>query len=199
MTGVQAPFETGAALPPLRKIMTQDLMTAFEICSTGMMERRTETVNIHTDPELARAAGLGSPIASGMMTTAYLNELLRGTFGADWIRSGHLAITFIGSLRAGDEAVACAVVKGRHEVDGATRLELEVWCENQRGEKVTVGSADLVRRPVSVLAACGGHRSNDAPRARAGAARFWLTSSSAFWGTTNRRSCRLLGPASLQT
>jgi acyl dehydratase len=141
MTGVQQQFEVGASLPPLRKVMSQDEMTAFEVCSTGMMEARAVTANIHTDPEMARAAGLGSPIASGMMTTAYLNQLLRQSFGDAWSKSGHLSIAFIGSLRSGDEAIAHAVVKGRSE-DG-TRLQLEVWCENQQGDKVTVGSADV--------------------------------------------------------
>lgn len=144
MTGVRDRFEVGAALPPVRKTMTQDAMTAFEVCSTEMMEARSNSANIHTDPELARQAGLGSPIASGMMTTAYLNQMLREAFGADWSWTGHLAVAFIGSLRSGDEAAAHGVVKGTHQETGATRLELEVWCENQRGEKVTVGSADLI-------------------------------------------------------
>jgi|RhiMethySRZTD1v2_1073278.scaffolds.fasta_scaffold1150533_1 hypothetical protein len=141
MTGVQEQFEVGASLPPLRKVMSLDEMTEFEACSAEMMNAKTLKPGIHTDREQARQAGFRSPVASGMMTVAYFNQLLRQAFGEAWTTTGHLSVALVGPLGSEDEAILGGVVKGRSE-DGA-RLEIEVWCENQRGEKVAVGSADL--------------------------------------------------------
>jgi acyl dehydratase len=135
-------YAAGVELGPLRKGLTQGQIADFEASSATMMERELLR-NIHNDPDLALESGLASPIASGMMSVSFLNQLLIGAFGGAWTRGGRLAVSFIRSLHAGDEAVARATVTSVESGNGGTRLELEVWCENQDGERVTTGTAAL--------------------------------------------------------
>lgn len=127
-------IEPGYELPPLHKgIMTQAKMNAYA--------RVEGEVSIHTDEELAKRVGLPGTIAAGMMLVDYLSEMLTDFFGAGWVQGGKIAVSFILPVRAGDEVTAKGVVREKLSEGPATRLILDVWCENQRGEKVTAGTA----------------------------------------------------------
>jgi acyl dehydratase len=135
-------YAAGVELGPLRKGLTQGQIADFEASSATMMERKLLR-NIHNDPDLALESGLTRPIASGMMSVSFLNQLLIGEFGDGWTHGGRLAVSFIRSLHAGDEAAARARVTSVRRGAEGTRLELEIWCENQDGDRVTTGTATL--------------------------------------------------------
>ena len=137
-----AAYPPGAKLAALRKRLTEQQILDFEATSATLMERDLLR-NIHNDPELARATGLARPIASGMVSVSFLNQLLRGEFGESWTHGGRLAVSFIRSLHADDEAIVQGLVQSAQSDGSQLRLELEVWCENQDGERVTTGSASL--------------------------------------------------------
>ena len=128
-------LEVGQDLPTLTKQMTLEKMS-LPIWSAGN--------RIHYDPEFARAQGLPGPIATGEMSTAYLSELLTRVFGADWIRNGRLNMKFVRSLFAGDTVSVRGRITGKTPADGGTRFDVDVWCENQRGQPVTVAEASVV-------------------------------------------------------
>jgi acyl dehydratase len=128
----------GDELAPLRKHLAEAQVIAFEDCSAALMDRPVMR-NIHNDPEQARAVGLQRPIASGMISVSFLNELLRDAFGEAWYSGGHLSVAFVSPLYAGDEAIARARVIGSEN----GRLTLDVWTENGSGTKLAVGKADL--------------------------------------------------------
>jgi acyl dehydratase len=125
-------------LEPLRKHLTVEQVNDFEDCSATLMDQPVRR-NIHNDPEQARAVGLERPIASGMISVSFLNQLLRQAFGDAWYAGGHLSVAFVSPLYAGDEAIARARVSEREE----GRLLLEVWTENSAGQKLAVGKADV--------------------------------------------------------
>jgi acyl dehydratase len=135
-------YAAGVELGPLRKALTQGQIADFEASSATMMERELLR-NIHNDPDLALESGLARPIASGMMSVSFLNQLLIDEFGEGWTHGGRLAVSFVRSLHTGDEAVTRAIVTSVESGAEGTRLELEVWCENQDGERVTTGTAAL--------------------------------------------------------
>lgn len=140
-----ADIAVGTVLPAVTKSVSAERIAAFESCSAAMMDQESHA-SIHTDVAAAQRAGLDSPIASGMMTTAYLTEMLRDCFGDLWITSGHLRVSFIGSVRAGDTVAARGLIVGPAERSAAqpqNRVSLEVWCERGDGKKVTVGTADV--------------------------------------------------------
>ena len=93
--------------------------------------------NVHTDLEFAQACGLATRVASAAMLQAYLAELMVDLFGESWLRWGRLELKFVRPVEIDDRIVAYGVVTTK-EVDGAVYLDL--WCENQRGEKVCTGT-----------------------------------------------------------
>lgn len=78
-----------------------------------------------------------------MMSAAYLSQMLTEHFGLDWVRGGQLSFTFVKPVFAGDTLTCRGRVKDRTVEGAKDNLLLEVWCENQHGEKVTVGEAAL--------------------------------------------------------
>jgi acyl dehydratase len=101
---------------------------------------------IHYDAEFAKRAGLPAPIATGVMSSAYLSEMLTNAFGIDWLRGGSMEVKFIRPIYAGDTVTARGRISGKTETSTGIRVALEIWCETQRGEPVTVGAASVVVR-----------------------------------------------------
>lgn len=99
------------------------------------------TKNIHTDEEFARSCGLSSPIASGTMFQAYLVELMIDHFGEGWLRDGGMQVAFVRAVKPGDTVTAKGTVQRQEPGAAEGRVDLQVWCENQRGEPVIVGTA----------------------------------------------------------
>jgi acyl dehydratase len=97
--------------------------------------------DIHTDEELATASGLPGAIASGTMSEAYLVGLMLDVFGDDWIRDGRMELTFIKVVQPGDVVVPRGRIEEVAPGESETRVTVAIWCENQRGEHVVVGTA----------------------------------------------------------
>ena len=99
---------------------------------------------IHHDPAFAENAGLQAPIATGVMSSAFLSEMLTKAFGIDWIRSGSIDVKFIRPIYAGDTLTMRGRITGKSETSTGVRIALDIWCETQRGKPVTVGTATVV-------------------------------------------------------
>ena len=61
----------------------------------------------------------------------------RGSFA----RAGTMSMAFIKPVYAGDRLTVHGIVKDKQPDSGATRVVVEVWVENQNGEKTAVGHA----------------------------------------------------------
>jgi acyl dehydratase len=99
---------------------------------------------IHYDAEFAEKAGLPAPIATGVMSSAFLSEMLTGAFGVEWIRGGTMDVKFIRPIYAGDTVTAHGRITAKAEAGTGVRVALNIWCDTQRGEPVTVGTASVV-------------------------------------------------------
>jgi acyl dehydratase len=99
---------------------------------------------IHYDSEFAKKAGLPAPIATGVMSSAFLSEMLTKAFGVEWIRGGAMDVKFIRPIYAGDTVTARGRITSKTETSTGRRIALDIWCETQRGEAVTVGTASVV-------------------------------------------------------
>jgi acyl dehydratase len=78
------------------------------------------------------------------MSFAYLHELLARQFGPDFRQGGHLSVTFLKPVYAGDTLTAHGVVSNKENIDHRTRLGLQVWLENQQGEKTAEGYVEVI-------------------------------------------------------
>jgi acyl dehydratase len=122
----------GAALPVLTKEITQRKIDVY----SGVKPH-----SIHTDEAWARAKGFKAPLAQAMMSTAYVSELMTRFLGPGFVKGGTMSMVFIKPVYAGDRLTVHGVVKERRAEAAGTRVVVEVWCENQDGEKTAVGTA----------------------------------------------------------
>jgi acyl dehydratase len=95
--------------------------------------------NSHSDATAARRDGLKKPLASGQNQMAFLHEMLEKNFGDGWAYGGRISVRYIHPVHAGDRIAAQGEVVEIETVDGRERLRLDVWCENQEGEKTAAG------------------------------------------------------------
>lgn len=97
---------------------------------------------IHTDVETARAVGLGGVIAHGMLSMGFLGQMLTDLAGPENVK--RLKVRFGAMVRLEDVVTCKGVVKAVTPVDGNRAVvALEIWAENQKGEKVTTGEAEV--------------------------------------------------------
>ena len=144
MTSLSA-MPVGHRLAPVTKTMSQDKIDRFESLSRALRFGQEEPPpsNIHTDAAQARRLGLAGPIASGQMSFAYLHELLARQFGNDFLWGGTLSVTFVKPVAAGDTVTAQGVVRECRAEGHRSHYTLEVWVENQRGERTAAGEAQV--------------------------------------------------------
>lgn len=128
-------LDSGSVLPELRKPPITKLQLVKYAGASGDYNL------IHTDDETARAVGLEGVIAHGMLSMAFLGEYLCWLAGPESVR--RLSVRFVEMVRPGDTLTCRARVKERTTNDAGRRLHLEVWAENQRAERVTVGEAEV--------------------------------------------------------
>jgi len=125
-------LQVGAMLSPISKHVSLEKM------SQPLMALKNP---LHYDQAFSEQNGLRAPIAAGMMSCAYLSEMLAKTFGVAWFTGSQFNTTFIQPVFAGDTVTAKGVVRKVETTPQGKRVTVEMWCENQRGEKVTVGEA----------------------------------------------------------
>ncbi|HEX9038106.1 MAG TPA: MaoC family dehydratase N-terminal domain-containing protein [Ktedonobacterales bacterium] len=133
--GKAAADPEGERIPTLTKHVTQEQINAYADVSGDHNP-------IHLDPATARAVGLDGTIAHGMLSMAFLGELLTGWLATQPARGGwvsRLRVRFQAMVSPGD-TITCDGVLGAL-TDGVQKLDL--WINNQRGERVTTGDADV--------------------------------------------------------
>jgi acyl dehydratase len=128
-------LDRGSALPDLRKPAITKLQLVKYAGASGDYNL------IHTDDETARTVGLDGVIAHGMLSMAFLGEYLCWLAGPESVR--RLSVRFNEMVRPGDTLTCRGRVKERTTRDAVVQLQLEVWAENQRAERVTIGEAEV--------------------------------------------------------
>jgi acyl dehydratase len=127
----------GEAVPPLVK----DPITKVQLVKYAGASGDYNL--IHTDLETARAAGLPGIIAHGMLSMGFLGQFLVGLVGPEGVR--RLRVRFNAVVRPGDVLTCRGTVTAVRETGRGRRMvELEVWIENQEGERVTMGEAEVI-------------------------------------------------------
>ena len=122
----------GQELPALVKEISQRQIDAY----SGVRPR-----SIHSDEAWARAKGFRAPLAQGMMSTAYVSEMMTELLGAGFVKGGSMSVSFTKPVYAGDRLTVRGVVRDKRSENGATRVVVDVWAENQHGQKTMAGTA----------------------------------------------------------
>ena len=130
-------LEVGSAIEPRVHEITQEKINIY----SRYAFHGKDTKNIHTDDEVARKAGLPRALAQGRYPVGYLSEYLFALFERGWIQGGKLDVSLVKPIFPGDTITIRGVVRDKFPEGRFTRIMLDVWLENQNGEKATVGTA----------------------------------------------------------
>jgi acyl dehydratase len=129
----------GQALSPLVKAaVTREQLSAYA-------EASGDHNPIHLNDDFARMAGLDGVIAHGMLSMGFL-----GQFVSSWMSTlearpnlARLKVRFSAMVKPGDVLTCKGTIKSIEQRDTQTHIALDVWAENQRGERVTGGDAEV--------------------------------------------------------
>ena len=99
---------------------------------------------IHQDDAFAKAAGMGGVFAHGMLSMGFVAQSV-----TDWLGVGRvhrLSVRFAALVRLGD-VITCrgkVLEKRASRKGGVPEVDLELWAENQKGDKVVTGRATVI-------------------------------------------------------
>ena len=128
------------AIPSVTKSITENSILEFE--STGILDRE----NIHNNPELAaKRLGTTYTLASGRMSITFAAECMRKFFGPDvFNHTGTVNLKFLRPVKAGDTITVTGAVSGTEETDGGTKVLVDLFCDNQDGNRTAAGIGTAV-------------------------------------------------------
>jgi acyl dehydratase len=96
---------------------------------------------VHVDETYAKSLGMPSVYAPGMLIMGFLGQLV-----SDWARGAQLrrySVKFSKIVWPGDTVVCKGRVMERWGDEGRYYAELDLWAENQKGELVLRGGAQI--------------------------------------------------------
>jgi len=96
---------------------------------------------IHQDDEFARAAGMGGVFAHGMLSMGFVGQVVTDWAGPAAVRK--LSVRFAGLVRLKDTITCRGRVLDKSSKNDRHLVDLEVWAENQKGERVVTGKATV--------------------------------------------------------
>lgn len=134
----------GAEIAGPVRVMTMERIEWYDsaMLSAAKGEKALVGSNIHTDEEYAKTQGLPAIIADGMISANWLSEMLVHHFGMGYVERGELRAKFIKPILLGQTVSVRGRVKAVERLaSGASVLSLDVWCEDEKGVKLTDGDA----------------------------------------------------------
>lgn len=96
---------------------------------------------IHQDDEFAKAAGMGGVFGHGMLTMGFVAQAVTDWVGAGRVR--RIGVRFTGLVRLKDVITCRGRILGKSSKDDVNLIDLEIWAENQKGEKIVTGKATV--------------------------------------------------------
>ncbi|MEM0233364.1 MAG: MaoC family dehydratase [Candidatus Nezhaarchaeales archaeon] len=126
-------------LPTIVAKVTQEMITKFACASLDFNP-------IHIDPVWAKKVnllGYGKTIAHGQWTIDKLTQVITNWCYVDGGRLKSIDIKLIHPIFVGDTIKFMGKVVAKHPRKKDSFCEIELWAENQNGEKVAVGVAEV--------------------------------------------------------
>lgn len=130
-------MEVGYQINPISKKVTQEKINKYARASGDFNP-------LHLDEEFAGKTIFKGTIAHGLLSVAYISELMTSWLGEDWLEGGELDVTFLHPVRPGDIITAGGRVVECVQAGEATRVVCEVYCKNQRDEMVIKGTTSCL-------------------------------------------------------
>jgi len=132
-------IQEGTTIPPLVKHPTTRQLVMWAGASGDLYE-------VHYDKDFARSKGFTDVLVHGRLKASFLSQMV-----TDWIGEQgdfrKLTCSYRG-LDYTDRDISCLGKVTKKYIEGGQHLaELEIWTENQQGERTTLGTA-VVQLPL---------------------------------------------------
>jgi len=97
----------------------------------------------HWDPVYAAQTGLKMPIQTGEMSSAYLAEMCVNYFGRNFFKNSRVVCKYVASTGANEIITTHGVVSEKTPKGSGFRFKVDIWTDNEAGEKKTVGWVEV--------------------------------------------------------
>ena len=123
-------------LPVIKKTVTHEQIRRYAQASGDHNP-------VHLDAEFAVQSSFGEIVAHGMLTLAFLSEMLTQAFGRSWLESGGLKVRFKRPAYPGDQLHTWGeVTKELHEEDRRV-VECSIALFNAKDQDLITGTATV--------------------------------------------------------
>ncbi|WP_210496858.1 MaoC family dehydratase [Microvirga antarctica] len=122
MSNVPQRFAVGATLPVLTRDVTQPMIDAYAKASGDFNP-------IHVDPEFSRTGPFGRTIAHGLMTLAFVAQMLNDWTDGQFDECGEIDIAFVGPVYTGDHLEISGVVEDVISSEGRLASQVKLICK----------------------------------------------------------------------
>ena len=122
-------LKIGYILPTLSKRVQREQLVKYS-------EVSGDKNPIHLSDDFAKATQFGGIIAHGMLTLAFVSELMTNAFGSDWIKSGCLKVRFKGAAYLGDRLLVNGEVSQVESLGEITNLTCLISVKVRRNERI---------------------------------------------------------------
>jgi 3-hydroxybutyryl-CoA dehydratase len=129
-------IEEGKSLGPLVKHITQETINLYAGASGDFNP-------IHVNESFAGKTPLGGTIAHGMLSLAYISEVMTSAFGQRWMSGGKLRAKFKESARPGDTLTISGRINCIDKKDDVSYANCDFECRNQKDEVIVAGEATI--------------------------------------------------------
>lgn len=96
---------------------------------------------IHIDTSFAAKTPLGGTIAHGMLSLAYVSEMMTSFFGQNWLSEGKLRAKFKEPARPGDTLTIEGKIDCIEQKDNVSYANCVFQCRNQKEDMIVTGEA----------------------------------------------------------
>tara|TARA_B100000745_G_scaffold206660_1_gene136653 strand:- start:187 stop:618 length:432 start_codon:yes stop_codon:yes gene_type:complete len=99
---------------------------------------------LHVDSQFAQTTQFGGIIAHGMLTLAFVSEMMVAAYGRCWLESGSLRVRFKGAARLGDRVETWGQVTKQEQLGSQQRITCSVGARNQDNQQdIIIGTATV--------------------------------------------------------
>jgi 3-hydroxybutyryl-CoA dehydratase len=124
-------------LPSVVKTITQGQLNDYAEASGDFNP-------LHLNAEFAASTQFGGVIAHGMITLAFISEMMLSAFGTAWLQSGALKVRFKGAAYVGDQVETWGRVTKEEQHSLYRLLVCSVGvCRRESGEEIISGTATI--------------------------------------------------------
>lgn len=136
-------------LPGVSKTITQELLTTYAHASGDRNP-------LHLDADFAATTQFGGIIAHGMLTLAFIGEIMGAAYGRAWLETGSLTARFRGAAYLGDQVEAWGQVTKEERLSGDRQVVCSVGVRNLRNGEVLINGTATAKMDIRGTASVKG-------------------------------------------